>query len=61
MLDYEWVQDAFTVTVAIFCRMGLDANLKKTKMIVCTPGFTKEKWGETSYKRRAEGWGETFR
>ena len=40
VLDYEWVQDAFMVTVAIFCRMGLDANLKKTKMIVCTPGFT---------------------
>ena len=25
--DHEWVQDALMVTVAVFCRMWLDANL----------------------------------
>ena len=43
--DHEWVQDVFTVTVAIFRRMGIDANLKKTKVVVCMLGLIWEKWG----------------
>ena len=35
--DCEWVQDALTVTVSMFYRMGIDANLKKTKVVVFTP------------------------
>ena len=37
--DHEWVQDALTVTAATFYRMVLDANLEKTKAMVCTPRF----------------------
>ena len=33
-----WVQDALTMTVAIFGRVGLETNLEKTKALVCTPG-----------------------
>ena len=40
--DHEWVQNALTVTVAMFRRMGLETNLEKTKLMVCTPGFI---WG----------------
>ena len=41
--DHEWVQDALTVTLAILCRMGIDANLNKTKAMICMPGFI---WGQ---------------
>ena len=37
--DHEWVQDALTGTVAMFLRMRLEMNLRKTKAMVCTPGF----------------------
>ena len=37
--NHEWVQDALTVTVDMFRRMGLEANLEKIKAMVCTPGF----------------------
>ena len=37
--DHEWVQDALTVTVAMFQRMGLEKNLDKTKAMVRTPRF----------------------
>ena len=40
--EHEWVQDALAVTVAMICRMGLEANIKKTKPMVCTPRFI---WG----------------
>ena len=41
--DQEWVQDALTITLAMFWRMGLETNLEKTKAMVCTTGFI---WGE---------------
>ena len=44
--DHEWVQDALSITVAMFCRMGLETNLENTKAMVCTPGFVWGKWGE---------------
>ena len=50
---HEWVQDALAVTVAMFRGMGLETNLKKTKAMVCTPGFIWGKWGEMAYKRLA--------
>ena len=59
--DHIWVQDALTVTVAMFKRVGLETNLEKMKSMVCTPGYF---WGEQSeeaYNRRATGEGETFR
>ena len=33
------VQDALTVTMAMFGRLGLETNLEKTKALVCTPGY----------------------
>ena len=59
--DHEWVQDALTVTVAIICSMVLEANLKKTKSIVCTRRFIWGKWGETAYKQRSKREEATFR
>ena len=44
--DNELVQDAILVTVEIFCRMGLEKNINKTKAVVCTPGFIWGEWGE---------------
>ena len=40
--DYDWFQDFLTVMVAMFRRMGSDANLEKTKLMLCTPSFI---WG----------------
>ena len=34
--DPEWVQDVLTVTVTMFCRMGLDTDFENTKKIVCS-------------------------
>ena len=48
--DHDWVQDVFTVSVAIFRRMCLDANLKKTKAVLFMLGFIWWKLGETAYK-----------
>ena len=36
--DHEWVQDALSVTVAMFRRMGLDTNIEKSKTMVYRPG-----------------------
>ena len=57
---HEWVQDVLTVTVAMFHRMGLDANLKKTNAMVCTPRFVRWEWEEKAYKKWATGKGENF-
>ena len=58
---HEWVQDELIGTVAMFCRIGIDAILEKTKAMVCTHGLIREKWGETAYKQQAMGEGEIFR
>ena len=34
---HKWVQDAFSVTVAMFRIMGLEKDMEKTKAMVCTP------------------------
>ena len=47
---HEWVQYLLTVTVAMFRRVVLDANLEKIKALVCTPSFIWGEWGETVYK-----------
>ena len=36
--DHIWVQDALTVSVAMFQWMGLETNLDKNKSLLCTPG-----------------------
>ena len=58
--DHEWVQDELAVKVAIFCRIGLEKNLDKTKAMVCTPDFILGKWGEQSYKKQATGEAENL-
>ena len=45
------------MTVDIFCRVGLEMNLKKTRSMVCTPVFIWGKIREEAYKRRATGEG----
>ena len=57
---HEWVQDALTVMIDIFQRMGMEMNLGKTKAMVCIPMFIWGKWGELAYKRRKIGEKETF-
>ena len=39
-----------TVMVEMFRKMVLDANLKNTKTMVCTPESTWREWDETEYK-----------
>ena len=47
--------------VAVLRIMGMEANLNKTKVMVCTPGFVWGEWGETEYKRLETAEGATFR
>ena len=42
--DYILVQDALTVTVDMFRRVGFETNLEKTKALVCIPGYIWGKW-----------------
>ena len=58
---HKLVQNALTVRVAMFLRMGLDTNLDKTKYVVCTPSFISLKWSYKAYKQRLTGEGEVFR
>ena len=55
------VQTTLTAMVRIFSRVGLQKNLRNTNSMVCTMGFV---WGQQvveAYKRRATGYGPTFR
>ncbi len=36
--DAEFLQEAFDVLVETFKRIGLATNMKKTQVMVCTPG-----------------------
>ena len=58
--DHIWVQDALTVSVAIFQRMVLETNLEKTKSLVFTHGYIWGKWSESAYKLRSTGEGVTL-
>ena len=55
------MQDALTITVAMFWQMGIETNLDKTKEMVCTPGFIWRKVGELAHKRQETGEGAAFR
>ena len=37
--DHEWVHGSLVVAVDMHCRMVVEANLEKTKAMVCTPRF----------------------
>ena len=58
--DHIWVQDALTVSVVVLRWMVLEMNLDKTKALVFTPSYIWGEWSEKSYKRKANGEGETF-
>ena len=47
--------------VAVFHRIVLDTNLKRTKVMVCGLGSIWGKQEETVYKQRVMGERETFR
>ena len=59
--SHKWLQDALMFTVALFCRMGMETNLEKSKAMVCMPALIWGNWGEKYYKWRAIGGGSTFR
>ena len=50
--DHEWLQYAMVLMVDMLCRMGLEANLKKTKPMVCTPRFI---WGDGRIRHIIDG------
>ena len=47
-----WVQEALTVSVSMFLRMGLEKNQEKTKKLVWTLRYIWEDWSETDHKRK---------
>ena len=55
--DHEWIQDAPTMTVAMFWRIGLEMNLGKNKVMVCTLDSSGRRWGNwpTRDGRREKG------
>ena len=55
------MKEALTVMIAMFCQMGLETNLEKSKAMVCTPGLIWGKVGEMDYKRQVTGEGEISR
>ena len=59
--DHIWVQDALTVSLAMFQRMQLETNLDNNKALVCTPGYIYGKWSDAVYKQRYTGEWKTFR
>ena len=58
---HDWVHDALAVTAAMFCKMRLEANLEKTKAMVCTRRLIWGEWRDTTYKQPETGKGATLR
>ena len=46
--DHIWVQDALTISLEMFQRMGLETEMKKTNAPVCTPGYIRGKWSDAA-------------
>ena len=59
--DHIWLQDALTVTVEMFRRVGLDTNLESMRALVCIPGYIWGNWSEAAYNRKDTGEGVNFR
>ena len=49
------MQDALTVKVVTFRRVGIETNLKNKKAPVYTPGYIWVNWVKAAYNRRATG------
>jgi len=55
--DPGWLQEALTALVALFRRAGLEINVKKTKVMMCHPGFIKTHFSDARCKHRITGEG----
>ena len=50
--EHIWVKDTVMVSVAMFRPVGLETNLDKKKVLVCTPGYI---WGSGLSQRTSAG------
>ena len=53
--DTEFLQEALDILVETFKRIGLTTNMKKTQVMVCTPGMIRVQLPTDSYRRLREG------
>ena len=61
-LGPAWLQGAFSALVAIFDRVGLRTNVKKTVSMACHPCRAGSgNWTTAGYSRRLTGVGNTFK
>ncbi len=51
----EFLQRALDILVYLFARFGLKTNVKKTQMMICTPGRIRTQLPTASYARMKEG------
>ena len=59
--DPAWLQGAFNALVAIFNRVGLLTNVRKTVRMVCHPCRAGAgNWTEAAYSRRLTGLGKSY-
>ena len=59
--DPAWLQGAFNALVAIFDRVGLLTNVRKTVSMVCYPCRAGDgNWTEEAYSQRITGVGRSF-
>jgi hypothetical protein len=54
--DAGFLQCALTLLVNLFERVGLQANISKMYMLVCTPGRIRTQLPSESYRRMQTGW-----
>jgi hypothetical protein len=53
--DPEFLQQVLDILVNLFARVGLETNVKKTQMMICTPGRIQTQLPTASYARMREG------
>ena len=59
--DPKCLQGAFSALVAIFDRVGLQTNVKKTVSMICQPCWAGSgNWTAEGYRRRVKGEGKSF-
>ena len=50
-----WLQSSFDILIKLFERIGLLANLDKTKTVTCVPGRIQVAWTEEEYTNQQAG------
>jgi hypothetical protein len=53
--DPDFLQRALDVLVDLFARVGLEANVKRTQTMICTPGRIRTQLPTASYQRMKRG------